>query len=40
MGIILQKIGARTIPFGSPETEGDEEEDREHDAKHSPSPSR
>ena len=33
MGIILQKIGARTMPFGSPETEGDEEEDSEHDAE-------
>ena len=31
MGIILQKIGARTMPFGSPENEGDEEEDSEQD---------
>ena len=33
MGVILQKIGARTMPFGSPEAEGDEEEDSEHDAE-------
>ena len=31
IGIILRKIGARTMPFGSPETEGDEEKDSEHD---------
>ena len=28
MGIILQKIGARTMPLGSPGSEGGEEEDR------------
>ena len=31
MGIILQKIGARTMPLGSPESEKSEEEDREQD---------
>ena len=33
MGIILQKIGARTMPLGSPSTEGEEEEDTEEDAE-------
>ena len=31
MGIILQKIGARTMPLGSPESEEGEEEDSEQD---------
>ena len=33
IGIMLQKIGARTMPLGSPETEGSEEEDDEQDGE-------